>query len=167
MTKHALVIFATLSACGGSAQPPVGESIAKTMQMESKQQKIQEDAKAHDRYAFARTLDSTERIATVVARYASYRRSYETVNAYYHTLDSVEAADIRAAARRHFTDAGLMVTTLSREPLPAGIAKMPGLDSSRRRVRHARPAVAPAVRPAGVWRRRPPHRSEVELPSST
>src|SRR6185295_6911834 len=50
------------------------------------------EAKSHDRYAFARTLDSTERIATVVARYAAYRRSYETVNAYYRTLDSVEAA---------------------------------------------------------------------------
>src|SRR4029453_19187188 len=47
------------------------------------------DAKAHDRYAFARTLDSTERIASVVARYAAYHRSYETVNAYYRTLDSV------------------------------------------------------------------------------
>jgi hypothetical protein len=49
MTKHALVIFATLSACGGGNQPPVDESIAKAMQMESKQQKNQEEAKEHDR----------------------------------------------------------------------------------------------------------------------
>jgi zinc protease len=86
------------------------------------------DAKSHDRYAFARTLDSTERIATVIARYAAYRRSYDTVNSYYRTLDAVDASDIRASARRHFTDAGLMVTTLSREPLPAAIEKMPRLD---------------------------------------
>ena len=107
------------------------------------------DAKSHDRYAFARTLDSTERIATVVARYAAYRRSYETVNAYYRTLDSVEAADIRAAARQHFTDAGLMVTTLSREPLPADMTRLPRLDSVKPAVAfetaHARPA-APALR---------------------
>jgi zinc protease len=109
------------------------------------------DAKSHDRYAFARTLDSTERIATVVARYAAYRRSYETVNAYYRTLDSVEAADVRASARRHFTDAGLMVTTLSREPLPADITRLPGLDSVKPAVAfestRARPA-APSLPPA-------------------
>lgn len=51
MTKHALVIFATLSACGGGGQPSVDESIAKAMDMESKQQKIQEEAKEQDRKA--------------------------------------------------------------------------------------------------------------------
>ena len=47
--------------------------------------------------SFARTLDSTERIATVVARYAAYRRSFGTVNAYYRTLDSLTTADLRAS----------------------------------------------------------------------
>lgn len=49
MTKHALVILATLSACGGGGQPSVDESIAKAMEMESKQQRIQEEAKELDR----------------------------------------------------------------------------------------------------------------------
>jgi zinc protease len=87
------------------------------------------DAKSHDRYAFARTLDSTERIATVLARYASFRRSYDTVNNYYRTMDSVQPADIQAAARKYFTDAGLIVTTLSKEPLPAQIERAPSLAS--------------------------------------
>ncbi|MEO8258862.1 MAG: pitrilysin family protein [Acidobacteriota bacterium] len=87
------------------------------------------EAKTHDRYAFARTLDSTERIAAVIARYATYRRSYETVNTFYRTLESVEAADIRAVALRYFTSAGLMVTTLSQDALPSAMAAVPAIDS--------------------------------------
>ena len=87
------------------------------------------DAKAHDRYGFARTLDSTERIASVLARYAIYRRSYDTLNTYFRTMDSIQPADIQAAARKYFTDAGLIVTTLSKEPLPASIERAPALDS--------------------------------------
>ena len=50
----AFVLFATLcastgSACGGSGQAPVDESIAKAMDMESKQQKVDEAAKERDR----------------------------------------------------------------------------------------------------------------------
>ena len=81
------------------------------------------DAKSYNRYAFARTLDSTERIATVVAAYASYRRSFDTVNAYFRTLDSLTPADLQAAARKYFTDAGMIVATLSTQPLPAGIQR--------------------------------------------
>ena len=86
-------------------------------------------AKSHDRYAFARTLDSSERIASVVSRYASYRRAYDTVNVRYRTLDSLEPSDLRNAARTYFVDAGLMVTTLSKDPLPAGIEKSPMLSN--------------------------------------
>ena len=85
------------------------------------------NAKSHDRYAFARTLDSSERIASVVSRYASYRRSYDTVNARYRTLDALEPPDLRNAARAYFIDTGLIVATLSKDPLPAGIEKSPML----------------------------------------
>lgn len=87
------------------------------------------EAKSHDRYAFARTLDSTERIATVVARFASFRRSFDTVNNYYRTMDSVQPADIQTVARKYFTDAGLIVTTLSNDALPAQIERAPSLAS--------------------------------------
>ena len=36
----------------------------------------------------------------------------DTVNAYYRTLDTLTPADVQAAARKYFTDAGLIVTTL-------------------------------------------------------
>ena len=98
------------------------------------------DAKSHDRYSFTRTFDSTERIAAVVARYATFRRSYGTINAFFRTQDSLAPADLQAAARSYFTDAGMMVTTLSREPLPAGIDRMPALDTLKPAV--AFPAVA-------------------------
>ena len=86
------------------------------------------EAKSSSRYAFARTLDSTERIAAVLSRYVVYRRSFATVNNFYRTLESVTAADIQATARKYFTNAGLIVTTLARDPLPSGIATLPSLD---------------------------------------
>jgi zinc protease len=70
------------------------------------------EAKASSRYAFARTLDSTERIAAVLSRYVVYRRSFATVNNFYRTLDAIAPADIQATAQKVFTDAGLIVTTL-------------------------------------------------------
>jgi zinc protease len=85
------------------------------------------DAKSESRYGFARTLDSTERIASVISAFASYKRSFDTVNAYYRTLDSLQAADLQAASRRYFTDDGMIVTTLAKDPLPAGIQKAPPL----------------------------------------
>jgi zinc protease len=62
-----------------------------------------------------------------VANYSTQSRSYQTVNTYYRTLESLTAADLQAAARRYFTDAGLIVTTLSKEPLPPGIERAPAL----------------------------------------
>ncbi len=87
------------------------------------------DAKSFDRYSFARGIDSTERVAAVVSRYASYKRSYQTVNNYYRTLESLAPADLQSAARKYFDDRGLIVTTLSRDPLPAGIERAPSLAS--------------------------------------
>jgi zinc protease len=81
------------------------------------------EAKSNTRYSFARTIDSTERVAAVVAAYTPYKRSYQTVNNFYRTLESLTPADLQAAAAKYFTDAGLIVTTLSKDPLPAAIAK--------------------------------------------
>ncbi len=81
------------------------------------------DAKSSNKYAFARTLDSTERIAAVVSSYAPYRRSFDTVNNYYRTLDALTPADLQAAAGKYFVDNSLIVTTLSNDALPAGIGR--------------------------------------------
>ena len=66
-----------------------------------------------------------------------YRRSYDTVNELYRTYDALTPADLQAAAKKYFVDAGLVQTTLSKEPLPAAIETIPALASL--------PADAPAV----------------------
>lgn len=89
------------------------------------------DAKSYNKYAFARTLDSTERIAAVLSRYAAYRRSFDTVNEYYRTLDALTPEDLQAAAGKYFTEAGMVVTTLSGQALPEGIRKPSPIDGFR------------------------------------
>ncbi len=105
------------------------------------------DAKSFNRYSFARTLDSTERIASVVSSYASYQRSYATVNNFYRTLDSLTPADLRSTARTYFTDAGLIVTTLSKDPLPAAISSAPSLDSVKPAAAFSPGGAAPGAPP--------------------
>ena len=97
------------------------------------------DSKSFNKYAFARTLDSTERIAAVVSAYAPYRRSFETANNYYRTFDSLTPADLQAAAKTYFVHNSLIVTTLSKDPLPNGIETLPP---------PAAQATAPATEPA-------------------
>jgi zinc protease len=99
------------------------------------------DAKSAGRYGFLRRLDNTEAIASTLARFVRYRRSYETVNQVYRTYDKVTPADIQAAARKYFVDAGLVQTTLSKGPLPAAAETIPALAS----LAPAAAAVAPAA----------------------
>ncbi|HTN53208.1 MAG TPA: pitrilysin family protein [Anaeromyxobacter sp.] len=97
------------------------------------------DQKAHARNAFIRRLDSTEAIAGSLARFAAFKRSGQTLNQLFRTVATLQPADLQAAARRYLTDAGLVVTTLSREPLPVGVETLAPL---------APPApAAPAARP--------------------
>jgi zinc protease len=110
------------------------------------------DAQLNLRYEFARSLDSTDRIATALYRYASYHRSYDTLNNYFRTLDEVTPDDLQAAARAYFTSNGLIVTTLAKDQLPSGIEQLPPLEA-------VNPAPAP---PAEAPRRVPP----LQLPSA-
>ena len=90
-----------------------------------------EDAKANARYGLIRSLDNTEAIAATLARFVRYSRAYGTLNAFYRVYDSLTPDDLLAAARKYFTDAGLVVTTLARDPLP-GIDKLPALSTLER-----------------------------------
>jgi zinc protease len=103
------------------------------------------EAKSNTRYSFARTIDSSERVAAVVQAYASYRRSYKTVNNFYRTLDSLAAGDLRATAARYFTDAGLIVTTLSKDALGSAIEKAPSMKSLMSPATGRAPSAANAV----------------------
>jgi zinc protease len=87
------------------------------------------DEIAHRRNALVQRLDSTDSIAGAIARYAVFERSFQTINATYRTAASLRPEDLQATARRIFTDARLVVTTLSKEPLPAGIDRTPALDA--------------------------------------
>jgi len=115
------------------------------------------DAKSNTRYSFARTIDSSERVAAVLAHYVAYKRSYQTVNGYYRTLDAVTAADLQSAANRYFTDKGLMVATLSKEPLPDAIEKAPALASlaaaAAASSEPSRGGIAPGSQPSGQYNR--------------
>jgi zinc protease len=110
---------------GARAAPPDARKLAATV--------------AHARNAFARRLDSTDAIAAVVARYSVHERSFGTVNRLFRTEASLTPADLHAAARTFFRDAGLVVATLSKEPLPPAMESAPALE-----------ALAPRPAPADV-----------------
>jgi len=101
------------------------------------------DAKSNARYGFVRTLDNTESIASALARYVRFRRAYGTLNDLFRAYESVTPEDIQAVARKYFTDAGMVVTTLSKDPMPETMAAQPPLSGM---ASAASPAAAAAVR---------------------
>jgi zinc protease len=87
------------------------------------------DFKANARYGFSRGLDSTDRIGATLARFVRFERSYDTLNELFRVYEALTPADLQAAARKYVTDSGLVVTTLSRDPLPEGVKAQPALAS--------------------------------------
>jgi zinc protease len=85
------------------------------------------DAKSNARYGLVRSLDNTERIAATLARFVRYRRSYDTLNELFRVYESLTAEDLLDAARLYFTDNRLVVTTLSKDPMPPAVAASPAL----------------------------------------
>ena len=88
-----------------------------------------EDSKSAARYGFVRALDNTNSIATTIASFVHYRRSYQSLNNAYRLYDALTPADHRAAAQRYFTDVNMVVTTLSNGPLPEAIRTQPKIAS--------------------------------------
>jgi zinc protease len=85
------------------------------------------DAKANARYGIVRGLDNTDAIGGFLARFVRFRREFGTVNEIFRVYATLTPEDLRAAAAKYFTDAGLVLTTLSHEaPLPA-LAQLPAL----------------------------------------
>ena len=85
------------------------------------------DAKSANKYGLIRSLDNTEAIASTLASYVHFERSYGTLNRYYRVVDSLTPADLQAAARKYLVDESMVVTTLSHEVLPAAIGTLPKL----------------------------------------
>ena len=86
-----------------------------------------EDAKSAQKYGLIRSLDNTEQIASTLASYVHFDRSYGTLNRYYRVVDSLTPADLQAAARKYLVDDSMVVTTLAHDALPAGIEALPKL----------------------------------------
>ena len=87
------------------------------------------DAKSNARYSFVRSLDNTDRIASTLANYVYYNRSYNTINNAYRLYSSLTPADLQRAAKTYFVDNGLVVGTLSSGPLPEAIAVQPKIST--------------------------------------
>ncbi len=87
------------------------------------------DAKSNSRYAFVRGLDNTDAIASTVASFAHFERSYDTLNKYYRALATVGPDEIQKTAQKYLTDKNLVVTTLSQQPFGEEMAKLPSIDA--------------------------------------
>lgn len=85
------------------------------------------DAKSAQKYGLIRSLDNTEQIASTLASYVHFNRSYDTLNNYYRLIDTLTPADLLAAARKYLTDDGMVVTTLSHQPLAPEMSVLPKL----------------------------------------
>jgi zinc protease len=85
------------------------------------------DARSNARYAFVRRLDNTDAIASTLARYVRFRRSFDTVNRFYRVYDSLRPEDLTAAANRYVKDERLVETTLAQGSLSADLAQTPAL----------------------------------------
>jgi zinc protease len=88
-----------------------------------------EEAKTNARYGFVRALDNSEAIASALARFVRFSRSYDTLNNLFRLYDALTPDDLLAAARHYFSDEGLVITTLAHEPLPEPMALAPSLTS--------------------------------------
>ena len=58
-----------------------------------------------------------------------YGRSYDTLNRVYGIYASLTTEDLQAAAKKYFTEPGLVVATVSQQPLPEAMAKLPAFAS--------------------------------------
>ena len=87
------------------------------------------ETKSNAKYSFVRSLDNTDRIASTLARFVRYNRSYNTINRAYALYDELTPEDLRSAARRYFVDNTMVVATVSNTALPAAISTLPSLSS--------------------------------------
>ncbi|MEO8539437.1 MAG: pitrilysin family protein [bacterium] len=117
----------------------IAETLARASTTEVAAKRL-EDAKSHGRYAFVRTLDNSESIASTLARFVRFERRYDTLNELFEAYDSCSPADLKAAAARYLTEPNMVVATLSHEDLPTELGTPPALKATV-----ARPTTAKEV----------------------
>jgi len=112
------------------------------------------EAKSNARYSFVRTLDNTDRIASTLARFVRYSRSYNTINRAYALYEALTPSDLQRTARKYFVDNEMIVTTLSSAALPAAISALPRIASfdvvASAPAKSPAKAIKPPARPTDV-----------------
>ncbi len=89
-----------------------------------------EEAKIEARLAFQRSLDSTNTIASVVARLTSYDRDPEAVNKVLALHETITVEDLARIAQATFKDRARVITTLAHGALPENLqAPFQGVDA--------------------------------------
>jgi zinc protease len=79
-----------------------------------------QDIKSALKYSFAASLDNSEAIGAMLARFVHYERDPETVNRLYQTYDALTAEDLQAAANRYLVDRSRVLVTLANTEALAG-----------------------------------------------
>ena len=72
-----------------------------------------DNLKANLKYSFVNSLDSSEAIASTLARYMHFDRDPETINHLYNSFDNISAEDINRIANQYFIDENRTTATLS------------------------------------------------------
>ncbi len=88
-----------------------------------------EETKSRLRYSFTSSLGSSGSIGAMLARYVHFRRTPETVNEMYRSIDALTPEDLRDAANRYFVDSTRIAVSLSNEDELAGTGESYLLDA--------------------------------------
>jgi len=80
-----------------------------------------ERTKTRLRYSFASRMDSSIRIGRILAGFASFERTPETINEVYRSYDGLTADDIRDYANKYFLDASRVTVSLSNAERMSGV----------------------------------------------
>ncbi len=93
------------------------KKISQLREKPPEQQRI-DDAKSHTKYGFVRTLDNSESIASTLAQFVHFKRSYSTLNNYYELYPELTQQDLLGVARKYLTEERMVIATVSHDPLP-------------------------------------------------
>ena len=134
-----LYIYAQLKNPNSATE--VKQAIADTLvraRTELVDEKKLNDIKQNVRYSFARTLDSTDSIASTLASYVHFERDPEFLNRLYQTSAEITPADIRDFTAKYFIDKNLTMMTMSPADKLEGFDPLVSLDAPSK----AKPAAA-------------------------
>ncbi len=100
------------------------------------------DSKSNLKYSFANSMDNSETIARAIVSYVANTRDPETINRVYRLYDSITVEDVKTKANEYFTDNGLVVVSLSHDPLPEVASTTGSIDEIVKADMQAAPKIA-------------------------